>query len=535
MTTGQADDHQRTRSTREAPHTRSALDENRSRLTLTEALLGIAALEWRNDSPSRPELEQPNRWGRFDGELDVRMLNDGRICELLSDYAFIRLDDSRWHVPAGTKVDGASIPPPFWSLIGGPFEGKYRNASVVHDHYCETKERPWDDTHRVFYEGMRAMGVAAVKAKVMYYAVYRFGPRWPDAERPILETAPIQPTLDDRVAQSLLADAEAIYVHDLTLEAIERLADTRNSWAIDDIVVPQPESVANEWAARARALVICGGSGTAEDLRAVAAEAASLPEPVIKRFEREHIRVVACRGSVTDFETELRGKTPRGWEQTGKTWDSVPGAYFQNRRRVVVATTGQAGVRTVPTKSTRLHGSDSLVIHECMHGFDYSGGHAVLRDPSFTSARLADLPNLREALNGYLVQSGQAGLEETFAESGARFVVDRADMRREWPHLAAYWESGITSTVEAPGMELTPEGVPAEREDTIGQATLHPSGTIELDLRAEGPGGAIGHAILTVEPDEESFPTLRHHLLGDRPLPEGASATHVPYLVRTGE
>jgi Protein of unknown function (DUF1353) len=42
-------------------------------------------------------------------------------------------------VPAGAIVGGASIPQVFWSIIGGPFEDKYREASVIHDYYCEQK------------------------------------------------------------------------------------------------------------------------------------------------------------------------------------------------------------------------------------------------------------------------------------------------------------------------------------------------------------------------------------------------------------
>ena len=77
-----------------------------------------------------------------------------------------------------TIVDGASIPEAFWSFIGGPFEGKYRNASVVHDFYCDTRTETWEDVHMVFYNGMRAAGVDPITAKIMYSAVYNFGPRW---------------------------------------------------------------------------------------------------------------------------------------------------------------------------------------------------------------------------------------------------------------------------------------------------------------------------------------------------------------------
>jgi hypothetical protein len=92
-----------------------------------------------------------------------------------------RFDDPnglRWTTPAGTAVDGASIPQAFWSFIGGPFEGEYINASVIHDYYCDTKERTAHDTHRNFYYGMRAAGVPPWKANFMYWAVAAFGPDW---------------------------------------------------------------------------------------------------------------------------------------------------------------------------------------------------------------------------------------------------------------------------------------------------------------------------------------------------------------------
>ena len=83
-----------------------------------------------------------------------------------------------WSVPPGREVDGASIPRPFWSFIGGPFAGRYMNASVIHDHYCDVKTRTEHDTHRNFYYGMRVAGVATWKAKFMYWVVELFGPEW---------------------------------------------------------------------------------------------------------------------------------------------------------------------------------------------------------------------------------------------------------------------------------------------------------------------------------------------------------------------
>lgn len=187
--------------------------------------MAIAALAGQEDQ--WPHSEGMADWGRFEGDLLVKFLDDGHLCELVTDYVYVRPDGTAWPVAAGARVDGASIPRLLWPLIGGPFEGKYRNASVIHDFYCANEVRLWRDTHRMFYEAMRCAGVGAAKAKVMYYSVYRFGPRWSLAAQPKFES--FVPTLTDHEAASLLADAEAIYAHDLSIEDTERLADARNA------------------------------------------------------------------------------------------------------------------------------------------------------------------------------------------------------------------------------------------------------------------------------------------------------------------
>lgn len=117
-------------------------------------------------------------FGIFLDELKTKWLDNGRDMELLADFRFQAPDQNIWTAKKDAKVDGASIPQAFWSLIGGPFEGLYRKASVIHDYYCEHHLKDWQSTHRIFYLGMRASGVPELKAKTMYYAVYAFGPRW---------------------------------------------------------------------------------------------------------------------------------------------------------------------------------------------------------------------------------------------------------------------------------------------------------------------------------------------------------------------
>jgi len=112
------------------------------------------------------------------GRVITEWLDDGRQMRLLEPFAYVSHSGTRWDVPQGSVVDGASIPKFAWSIIGGPFEGPYREASVIHDVACVEKTRPWQDVHAVFYEAMRESGVGPIKAKVMYAAVYHFGPRW---------------------------------------------------------------------------------------------------------------------------------------------------------------------------------------------------------------------------------------------------------------------------------------------------------------------------------------------------------------------
>ncbi len=117
---------------------------------------------------------------QYTSELAVKWLDDGRLMELLADFGFNDAAGLAWPVPKGARVDGASIPQPLWSVLGGPFEGKYRNASVIHDWYCAIRNRPWQAVHKMFWEGMLVSGVGALQARGLYLAVRYGGPRWDD-------------------------------------------------------------------------------------------------------------------------------------------------------------------------------------------------------------------------------------------------------------------------------------------------------------------------------------------------------------------
>jgi hypothetical protein len=134
------------------------------------------------------------RFGHFEGRVTATWHDDGRDMTLTAPFAYIDRATVRWDAPTGSVVNGASIPRPFWTVIGSPFTGRFRNASVVHDVACVDRTRPWKQVHRMFYEACRCNRTNVVQAKTMYYAVYHFGPRWRVDGRMLLAATPPPPS-----------------------------------------------------------------------------------------------------------------------------------------------------------------------------------------------------------------------------------------------------------------------------------------------------------------------------------------------------
>lgn len=117
-------------------------------------------------------------WGHFVARPEVRFLEPGRKMSLLNDVTYVDPGGTKWTAPKGYATDGATIPPVFWSFVGGPFSGPYRDAAIIHDWYVETMERTSEDTHRVFYYASRAVGLCEFEAKRLYLAVLVGGRKW---------------------------------------------------------------------------------------------------------------------------------------------------------------------------------------------------------------------------------------------------------------------------------------------------------------------------------------------------------------------
>src|ERR1700736_6347511 len=98
--------------------------------------LVIATLMVSCASHKRPEwtrvAEQPHKWGYYRGAPKTRWDPDGRNMTLLNELRYTDPQGQVWIAPAGSVVDGASIPRSLWTIMGGPFGGKNRNGSVLH-------------------------------------------------------------------------------------------------------------------------------------------------------------------------------------------------------------------------------------------------------------------------------------------------------------------------------------------------------------------------------------------------------------------
>src|SRR6266705_4700182 len=129
------------------------------------------------------------KWGHYTGEPVTKWNPDGRTMTLLTELRYTDPHGETWVAPIGSVVDGASIPRYLWSIMGGPFEGKYRNASVLHDVAYGEHNRPSWDCDRMFYNAMRCSGVSAAEAKTIYYALYKFGHHW---KFPIKRAKPVK-------------------------------------------------------------------------------------------------------------------------------------------------------------------------------------------------------------------------------------------------------------------------------------------------------------------------------------------------------
>jgi hypothetical protein len=66
--------------------------------------------------------------------------------------------------------------------------------------------------------------------------------------------------------------------------------------------------------------------------------------------------------------------------------------------------------------------------------------------------------------------------------------------------------------------------------DSIGEARMQADGTLELMLRAEGPGGIVGDALFVYPPTHPQYAEVKKHLEAVHgPLAPGAAVSVPPW------
>jgi hypothetical protein len=88
---------------------------------------------------------------------------------------WVKIDDFEFIISKGFLFDGASIPKPFWSVVGSPFEPDLMVAALIHDWLYWTRLISKDKADNYLKIALLADGVGTARANVIYRAVWAFG------------------------------------------------------------------------------------------------------------------------------------------------------------------------------------------------------------------------------------------------------------------------------------------------------------------------------------------------------------------------
>ncbi|NLR91655.1 MULTISPECIES: DUF1353 domain-containing protein [Flammeovirga] len=104
-----------------------------------------------------------------------------RLMILEEDFSYTDDDGKIWLAPSNTELktelNGATIPRTLWSLIGSPYVGLYRRASVVHDFFVGEGNNPdvsfldRRKADKMFFEACKTDGCSWRFAAILYLGV----------------------------------------------------------------------------------------------------------------------------------------------------------------------------------------------------------------------------------------------------------------------------------------------------------------------------------------------------------------------------
>lgn len=118
-----------------------------------------------------------SKYGQFSQNPQTEWISNpekpDRNMKLLRDFSYTDPDGKIWLAPAGSEINGASIPRPLWSTVGSPYTDDYRNASIVHDVAVSNQIPPLErkKADKMFYYACLAGGCSIPKARILYLGV----------------------------------------------------------------------------------------------------------------------------------------------------------------------------------------------------------------------------------------------------------------------------------------------------------------------------------------------------------------------------
>ncbi|WP_339793328.1 DUF1353 domain-containing protein [uncultured Imperialibacter sp.] len=114
---------------------------------------------------------------QFIGTVKTLWSTNHRDMKLLEPFGYVDPAGKEWIVPAGSFLNGATIPVAFWSIIGSPYVGAFRRASVVHDYYVGEGANPdvnaadRKKADKMFFRACKFDGCSNREASVLYMGV----------------------------------------------------------------------------------------------------------------------------------------------------------------------------------------------------------------------------------------------------------------------------------------------------------------------------------------------------------------------------
>lgn len=147
-----------------------------------------------------------------------------------------------------------------------------------------------------------------------------------------------------------------------------------------------------------------------------------LPLQVLQVLKSSGVTIKVA-ANIPEARPDLANQRPRGWPP-GSTFHQPAAVHDSNTREIVITRNAQAEV----------------LFHEIGHALDRAAGSPCSHGSSFMRMYNADKPTLQADGLTYLLQDGEAGPEEAYADSHAWFQEKQSSKQWRYPNLHAYWE-----------------------------------------------------------------------------------------------